>query len=83
MEIIKTAEPGVKTRILSLVDVLLEDSTLIPGAYHGVISNLIKAQLKKTNDAQLLDIILKLENEIIPFIKCGEIPGPPGGEIPK
>jgi hypothetical protein len=74
METVNAAVPGVKTRILSLVDVLLEDSSLIPKVYQGVISNLIKGQLKKTNDAQLMDVLLKLENEIIPFIKNGEIP---------
>lgn len=73
MDTVKNAEPGVKSRILNLVDVLLEDSTLIPRAYQGVISNLIKSQLKKTTDSQLLEILSKLENEIIPFIKNGEI----------
>lgn len=65
--------PGVKDRIVNLVDVLLEDSSLIPGAYRPVISGLIKNQLKKTTDDQLLEILERLENEIIPFIKTGEV----------
>lgn len=67
-------QPQVKTestiaaRLYALLNSVLEDGTLIPKMYHPVVMNLVKPFLKNTSESDLREQILKLKNEIIPFI---------------
>lgn len=61
-------ECTIAARLYALLNSVLEDGTLIPKMYHPVVMNLVKPFLKNTSESDLREQILKLKNEIIPFI---------------
>lgn len=56
------------SRLYALLNSVLEDGTFIPKMYHPVIMNLVKPFLKNTSESDLREQIIKLRDEIIPFI---------------
>ncbi len=59
---------SIAARLYALLNSVLEDGTFIPKMYHPVIMNLIKPFLKNTTESELRDQIIKLRDEIIPFV---------------
>jgi len=64
--------PGIANRLFQLLSSILADGATIPAMYHPIILNLVKPYLKKTSDSDLSEMILKLKDEIIPWILYGD-----------
>jgi len=63
---------GIADRLFRLLKSILEDGTVIPQMYHSIILNLVKPYLKKASDSELKEMILKLRDEIIPWVIYGD-----------
>lgn len=64
-----TIKPAsLNARLFALLDSVLKDGSFIPPMYHPVILNLVKPFLQKTPESDLREQIIKLRDEIIPFI---------------
>lgn len=55
-------------RLFALLQSILEDGTAIPAMYHPIVESLVKNYLKKADDSQLREVIVKLRDELIPWI---------------
>ncbi len=56
-----------KEKIIRLMEVLLSDSHF-PAMYKPVINSLITGALAKTDDATIRQYVIKLRDELIPWI---------------
>lgn len=63
-----TPAATINARLFALLNSVLKDGTFIPAMYHPVILNLVKPFLRNTSESDLRDQIVKLRDEIIPFI---------------
>lgn len=68
-----TESTTIKSRLLALLKTVLEDSR-VNRAYHPVIMNLVNGFLAKTGDAEIREGILKMRDEIIPWILNEQVP---------
>ena len=59
---------NIANRLYQLLSTILKDSSVIPAMYHGVILNLVRPYLQKASESELSEMILKLRDEIIPWI---------------
>lgn len=59
---------NIANRLYQLLSTILKDSSVIPAMYHGVILNLVRPYLQKASELELSEMILKLRDEIIPWI---------------
>ena len=59
---------NIANRLYQLLSTILKDSSVIPSMYHGVILNLVRPYLQKASESELSEMILKLRDEIIPWI---------------
>lgn len=70
MQTVKTQT--VADRLYGLLVGFLQQGTMIPTMYHGVILNFVKPYLLKTSESELKEQIEKIRDEIIPFLLDGK-----------
>jgi hypothetical protein len=71
---IETKTTTLKDRLFALLDTLLDDNESIPGPYRPVIRNLVKGYLNKAKPEEMHDLIVKMRDEVIPFLLEGDVP---------
>ncbi len=59
---------SIANRLYQLLSTILKDNSVIPAMYHSIILNLVRPYLQKASDSELREMILKLKDEIIPWI---------------
>lgn len=59
---------SIANRLYQLLSTILKDNSVIPAMYHSIILNLVRPYLQKASDSDLSEMILKLRDEIIPWI---------------
>ena len=59
---------SIANRLYQLLSTILKDNSVIPSMYHSIILNLVRPYLQKASDSELSEMILKLRDEIIPWI---------------
>jgi len=59
---------SIANRLYQLLSTILKDNSVIPAMYHSIILNLVRPYLQKASDSELSEMILKLRDEIIPWI---------------
>lgn len=59
---------SIANRLYQLLSTILKDNSVIPSMYHSIILNLVRPYLQKANDSELSEMILKLRDEVIPWI---------------
>jgi len=63
-----------KERIIALADTLLDDNDTIPGPYRPIVKNLMRNYLKKADPEQVEELLIRVRDQVIPFVLTGEIP---------
>lgn len=63
---------NIANRLYQLLSTILKDSSVIPSMYHPIILNLIRPYLQKASESDLQDMILRLQNDIIPWVLNGD-----------
>jgi hypothetical protein len=63
-----------KDRIIALADTLLDDNETIPGPYRPIVKNLMRNYLKKADPEQVEELLIRVRDQVIPFVLTGEIP---------
>lgn len=59
---------SIANRLYQLLSTILKDNSVIPAMYHSIILNLVRPYLQKASDSELREMVLKLRDEIIPWI---------------
>lgn len=62
----------IANRLYQLLSTILKDGSVIPAMYHPIILNLIRPYLQKASESDLQDMILRLQNDIIPWVLNGD-----------
>jgi hypothetical protein len=65
---------GLKGRLLALAETLLDDNDTIPAPYRPIVKNLMRNYLKKADPAQVAELLVKVRDEVIPFVLTGDVP---------
>ena len=63
---------NIANRLYQLLSTILKDGSVIPAMYHPIILNLIRPYLQKASESDLQDMILRLQNDIIPWVLNGD-----------
>ena len=59
---------GIKDRLLSLFDQLMEDTDIIPAAFKKVANNLVRSYLVKADPDSLRGVIENIRDQVIPWL---------------
>ena len=62
----------IANRLYQLLSTILKSGSVIPEMYHQIILNLVRPYLQKASESELSDMILRLQNEIIPWVLNGD-----------
>jgi len=63
-----TTEAPIIKRLRALFESLMNESDVIPKAFKPVARNLVEGYIKKADPAQIREIIIRVRDEIIPWI---------------
>jgi hypothetical protein len=68
MDNIATTQAPIIKRLRALFESLMNESEIIPKAFKPVVKNLVEGYLNKADPTQVKEIIIRVRDEIIPWI---------------